>query len=195
MIREMNIEIEIEALQNEREALVKEKQELAANLTSLGISGNRAYYQRGTIDKETWALRTTWANRVNEVEKRLFEIKKHLKSCNAVRQSDWDIAKEVLRETFGESFTKKVLHEVARRSRGESPIKVTYEVVAAPVKSYKNELREMYDFIISVREAITKYIFDNQPEVNKAVFLKSVSGINTIVPPVSQLKKMKQAIK
>ncbi len=173
----------------ERTVLVAEKQGLSQKLAALGISGNRAYYARGTIDKQIWEDRTRMASRVAEIEKRLGAIKSELKKKQPER---YDLVKEIISQGFGKDFWIAVDREVARREQGASPIKITWEPKEQPrIKTYKGELTKAVSMLLSARNIITRYIMNNEPEVNKADYLIKVKELNNSLPSISEIEKLK----
>lgn len=181
-------DIEIQQLTEERNKLVAEKLELTQNLASLGISGNRSYFARGTIEKDVWDKRTEWASRVAKIEKRLTEIKPILRKKQFIKI---DIVRVILTETFGVKFMSDIMVEVERRVNDEHPIRVSPpNVQIKEAKTYELELKKALDTMLSARQIINDYISDNEPSINKAEYFLSVQKLNRSLPPITEIKKM-----
>lgn len=185
------VKIDVDALLAERQQLADEKRALGQKLAALGISGNRAYFARGSVDKAVWDQRTEWATRYASIEGRLAELKQILKTANPGH----DYFKDIICESMGNEYVRRVIEECKRRRGGQPPIKVSARIPIPAVRTYKMELLKMYELAISARKALNKWISDNEPKINKADYLKSVSEINKSLPPLSVLEKELQNIK
>lgn len=183
---------EVKSIEERRNYLVLEKMELSKQLAELGISGNRKYYARGSIDKGTWELRTQWAKRVAEIEKELIVVNKEIKETHtkktAIRAQLW---KEVISESLGASFSTEASKEVERRENGEYPMKVSFEPPKKEIKTYKKDYSDLIDKIMEARRTINKWIADNEPDINKADYVIRMKPLSQSLPTIQELQKLK----
>lgn len=192
-INQERTEQDLEALTAERALLLTEKMDLTEKLAALGISGNRAYFARGTISKAVWNQRTEWATRYAQIETRLSELKKILNEANKGKHKDH--FKEIITEALGLEYVRRVIKECERRREGLSPIKVSARLPVPVIKTYKTELIQLYESLIQARKVINKFISDGEPEINKADYLRSVSPINNSIPSIIDLEKTLRSLK
>lgn len=175
-------------LEAERKLLIEEKTVLSKQLAELGISGNRAYFARGTIGKDVWEHRTALAGRYADIEARLAVLKQELKQANKIESKDY--IKEVIKETFGELFLSSVLRECRSRRKGNAPTKVMWE--QSKSITFRKEFNDVCEMLISARNAINEYIRENEPSINKAEFLQKVSSLNKALPSVQEIERMRR---
>jgi hypothetical protein len=181
--------VNIGELLEERKILVEQKLELSKQLAAMGISGNRAYYQRGTIDKKVWEERTALATKVTEIEQRLSAIRQVLKTQP---QREIDRVREIIIEEFGLNYWIAVDLESKKRKNGGEPTRIKPPTKKIqPKEDYKGKLLDAVSMLIKARAKITKYIMENEPEINKADYLLKVKELNSVLPSISEIEKMK----
>lgn len=177
-------------LMEERGRLVLEKADLSAELAKMGMSGNRRYYVNGSISKELWDKRSLLAGRVAEIEVRLHAIKKETVQARIDSDIKFGILMDIIKQSLGEKYLLELMREVRRREEGQPEFKVPYGVKEKSGRSYLEEYKKAIALLISARRSINAYIEKNEPEINKADYLKSVSEINKSIPPVRELEKL-----
>jgi hypothetical protein len=182
----IDADIELEQLIAQRADLVSEKSKIGAELAAMGISGNRAYFARGTIEKEVWDKRTELAARYSEIEKLLFKLNRDIKLLSPKR----DYMGDIIKETFGFEFLKSVLRECKRRRGNLEPFKVTYNRPVENKKTFLEEYQGLIKQMIDARRTVNQYIEQNEPEINKADYLLKVKKLNNCLPAISELEKL-----
>lgn len=177
-----------------RDKLAAEKMGLQQNIAGLGISKNYAYRMRGTSDNPVWETRKTWVERIIQIDKELRDVNNALKGSNRSSEDKMKTLKHVIKEVFGLDAMCEIGNEADRRIRGEAPMKVSCITPPSKVKSYKKEYLDAVEMLIKARNAINTYIFENEPEINKAVYLQEVSALNKCLPSYSEIEKLKYKI-
>lgn len=177
-------------LKDRRLALVKEQVEIAAQLSELGLTTSRIKNRKETISAESLRLRSIWSARHSEISAELVSINKKLKR----HYSSESFVKEILIELMGADFVHDIFIEAISRLHGNKPNYFSLpkdEKAVIKNNMLRLRMKDYHEMIISARKAINSYIYQNEPEINKADFLLSVSSINKCLPPVTEIERDK----
>ena len=97
----------------------------------------------------------------------------------------------ILKE-FGLNYWIAVDLESKKRKNGDEPTRIKPPTKKIqPKEDYKSKLLDAVSMLIKARAKITKYIMENEPEINKADYLLKVKELNSVLPSISELEKMK----
>jgi len=148
------------------------------------------------LSKEQKERRALLTDKIQLLEKELIAVKK----CYRGDNNRFDILKDLLKETLTPTIYDQISSELNRRVDGEPPTRIPLNIEASQKAIEKNkflmkELSWYSNALMDARRGINKYIFDNEPEINKADFLKSVSELNKCAPTVSDIEKRSFKIK
>jgi hypothetical protein len=190
--------MEVEVLTEREERILEIKtriKEIEVIFSEDSISKNRKAYMADTIPEETIKRRRV-------LTKELLLLQKEIQELNAgkVRKSDalyQDELYNVLIETLGRDNYSAIKNETLRRvnKKTPAPVKVSFNSRSKydidEIKRLRKIAETLQQQILTAREAISKYINDNEPEVNKADFLQKVRSINTCLPSRGEIQKIK----
>jgi len=185
--------------EEKRKFYVNELLSLREKAHSFGISKNRALYQRGTIDSSVWIKYKNNSKRILEVEKEIIKLNEVIKQHRREKKDDNEVLKNILNDSLPENDYKAVIIEFERRLKGEGPIKIAFSNADKSkefqrIKRLKESLLNAIEVLITARSGIDNYIFQNEPETNKADYLLSVKELNKSCPPLSEIEKLKKII-
>jgi hypothetical protein len=182
-----------------RSSLVEELKELQKVATAFGISKNRKYFARGTISKEVWDARCKNTADIMRVEKEIRDLNKFIASQESDHVERFNALKEVLSESVSKDDYRNIISEFEKRVKGGHPTRVTLSPndnsqLVGRVKQIKSFACNVIETLLLSRRGINEYISKNEPGINKADYLKSVSPLNKSCPPIPEIEKLKQTI-
>lgn len=183
---EVQEEIRVNDLKGRKASLVKELIELKVQLTDFNLTDSRFSVQpEGTLK-----LRSIYTRRTKEIEAEIVGINKKINA----KHSNEKKFNEVLRELLGGDFLHEIFMEAKNRFEGGTPNRLLLpkdEKAVIKNTNIRKRLKDYHNMIIEARKAINTYIWENEPEINKADFLKSVSRINKCLPTIAEIERDK----
>lgn len=143
------------------------------------------------IDKQSYQYKILAAKKKN-FSRELGAINLALKTIYKPKVHNENLFKEVVKEVVGAELYREIIKETDNRQKGR------YSIVNIPfmeinkraddkISELNKMLREYHEMLLNARAAITEYIRENEPAINKADYLKSVSIINRAVPTEQEL--------
>ena len=191
--------MDIKELTLKKQDLIIKLNELRIYSTSFGFTGNRKYYARGTIEKEKWDAYKLNSIKILRLEKEIARVSKDIKSQNKYFSDKEDELRKILFECLPRETVYAIFDEMQRRLKGEKAFKVSidnkkFDEDKSNFNKLKKTLSDAVDDLKKVRSSITKYIYENEPEVNKADFLLQVSPINKSCPTISKINEYEKIL-
>jgi len=183
----------IQELRSKRMALVQYKKELEQTIQKTGI---KSYSGRSDVHRHTEKeIRTR-----DKAALELLDIDKEIGKLNIEINNFSDketIFRNLVKEILTNDQWNKLIAEAVNRENGGVPTKLN--ITAYDTSQTENALslckkngRSLIDIIVNIRKAITLINDDGMAKYGKADFLKLISPLNTIVPPVRELEKMQR---
>lgn len=174
--------------------------EIEKDIADLGIKRSRRLLQAGSISQAAWYTHKHLSKDKTKVAGELTLINAELNKRGGVKKINDDIFKQVIISVVGQQTFDAIIYEAGRRMMGmpelKVPVYVPGEKKADDGKSqiYTKHLREYHEMLVKARIAITQYVRENEPELNKGDYLKSVTLINTAIPTEMELNKKRRII-
>ena len=183
----------------ERRLLIDELQVLQTKAQEFGISGNRDYYSRGLIDKDLFTAYKANSKKILEVEKRIRALNQVIKRQDESQNNDKETIKQILKESLSNSDYLSFMQELKNRQRGGFPMKVRFSMSdnsfeKEKIVQLKNIAADLSDKLLATRQKIDRYILENEPDINKASYFKSVASLNKSCTPQREILKIKETI-
>lgn len=167
-----------------------ELKELQSQIRDLDLPGNRRVFARHTISDEDMELHRKLGERIREIEA-IFTANKKVE--NQRRHED-QLFIDLLKESFGLDDYLKIMQEFGRRQRGATHIRVTLKYKDTKAPEYKKKLNELYENLATIRKTLTKINMDGCEMFDMAEFMKLISPLNRMIPPLAEISKEQRSI-
>jgi uncharacterized protein (UPF0216 family) len=172
--------------------------EISSILSEHSISKNRKAFMAHTITDEVIKERQILVKEQKALEQILIKNKKHITESDS-KDTLWKSTyNDVLFDSLGKSNLNLLRDECLRRIQGKEPSKITLFGISTSLQSDKDEIKRLRKMLEEnnkkmqeARKSIDRFISANEPDVNKADYIRSVSEINKCLPPLQELQKVK----
>lgn len=200
---------EKESILSQRAALVEIKNDLLLKVKELGIKeGVASKFNSGILREniiedigiEKFKTRSELTKKIVEIEKKLSPLKKRLREIHELENVDKNhgkYLKDILQEIFSNEQLYLIFNELHNRELGLPPTKVSIGIDNSinnkqSADQYRKIAQASIDALILVRKNITSVIDDGCSRFDKGYFLQCISPLNRVIPPLSELDKIKR---
>lgn len=200
---------EREQLISQREELVKQKIELTGKIKDVKVSECVAWkYNKGilasniieSIGEEKFVSRKALSTELLSLDNDLSVLNNRIREINHIEKNEKNkgtILKDILTEILSVDQMNAIYSELDKRESGLPPSKVSLGIDNSinqkqAAEQYKKIAQASIDSLILVRKNITSVIDDGCSRFDKGYFLQCISPLNRVIPPLSELDKIKR---
>jgi hypothetical protein len=167
-----------------------ELKNLQSSIRDLDITKNRRINARHTVNVDDMERHRAIGERIREIE----AIMSSEKRKRVISAQDDQIFKDLLRETLGIDDYIKIMQEYSRRRSGETYLRVTVKHRDSKAGELTKKIINHLDRLKTIRKTLTDLNIKGCAAFGVSEFMRMVSPLNTLVPPIQDIEKEKRSL-